>query len=240
MYGFEQSAVKEIYRVGSVNERIGATARRIRLANGWTLEQIADRSGGAFKLAHLGLLERGERRWHAETIEAVAEALGVPPAALLEGGDDDRPPPVPLSTNEARVIHAMRKGGAAALVEVTRELAREDAALQDIAATDAARFAVLAVDQLWAELGRSPSALERLERATRLMEEAEAASVRSTAGLRARLAEVVGDRDDMQVVNYVQSSGLNERIRRKLYDYLGEAAFADLPDDDDEPPAGDA
>lgn len=109
-----------------LNAAIGAAVRRIRKANGWRLLDVAERSGGAFKQAHLGQLEKGERTWNAPGLEAVARALGVSPAQLL----DDAQPwrrggtiSIVLSDVELQVVHALRRHGWAGLSDmVMREL----------------------------------------------------------------------------------------------------------------------
>lgn len=62
---------------------LGATVRRLRRERGMTQEALA----GATELHanHVGGLERGERNVTMATLLRVAAALGVPPAALLEG-----------------------------------------------------------------------------------------------------------------------------------------------------------
>lgn len=111
--------------MSGLNEQIGRTVRKIRQANGWRQEDVAERSGGRFKASHLGLLERGERTWNAETIQAVAEALGVPAATLLED-DEGKPAPMALSEMERLLTMAWRHRGASGVREVADDLSAID------------------------------------------------------------------------------------------------------------------
>ena len=55
--------------------------REWRLYRGLTLEQLADRID--MTASHLSMLERGQRSYMQETLEAVAHALQTEPASLL-------------------------------------------------------------------------------------------------------------------------------------------------------------
>jgi transcriptional regulator with XRE-family HTH domain len=66
---------------------LGRRLREARLAAGLTQAEVA---GDATSVPNLSRIERGERRPRPELLAALADALGVPVAALL----DDAPPPV--------------------------------------------------------------------------------------------------------------------------------------------------
>ena len=71
--------------VGELQRRLGANLRAERLARGLSQEAFADVLG--VHRTYMGGLERGERNVTLQTIERLAERLGVDPAGLLE----DRP-----------------------------------------------------------------------------------------------------------------------------------------------------
>ena len=62
--------------------QFGATVRRLRLAAGLTQEQLGERC--KMDLSAVSRLERGGRNPRLDTMVRLAEALGVPPAALLQ------------------------------------------------------------------------------------------------------------------------------------------------------------
>ncbi len=61
--------------------KLGARIRRLRVARGWTQEQLAERAGVHYK--YLGDVERGMRNPALFNIARIARALGVPVAALF-------------------------------------------------------------------------------------------------------------------------------------------------------------
>jgi transcriptional regulator with XRE-family HTH domain len=70
--------------VGELQRRLGDNLRRERLARGLSQEAFADILG--VHRTYMGGLERGERNVTLQTIERLAERLGVDPARLLSGG----------------------------------------------------------------------------------------------------------------------------------------------------------
>jgi transcriptional regulator with XRE-family HTH domain len=67
----------------TVAERFGQNLARLRGRSGVTQEEVAWRA--SLHRTEIGLLERGGRIPRIDTLAKLAGALGVPPAALLEG-----------------------------------------------------------------------------------------------------------------------------------------------------------
>jgi transcriptional regulator with XRE-family HTH domain len=61
--------------------RFAANVRRLRSKKKLSQKALADRIG--ISVSYVSMLERGQRSPPLETIEKMAKALGVPPAALL-------------------------------------------------------------------------------------------------------------------------------------------------------------
>jgi transcriptional regulator with XRE-family HTH domain len=66
---------------GDLQRRLGRNLRRHRAAAGLSQEAFADLLG--IHRTYMGGLERGERNVTLQTVERVAERLGIEPAALL-------------------------------------------------------------------------------------------------------------------------------------------------------------
>ncbi|MCL5942888.1 MAG: helix-turn-helix domain-containing protein [Actinobacteria bacterium] len=60
---------------------IGLTVRRLRMEREYTLQALADESGAS--KSYLGDIEKGRKNPTTDVLEAIAEALGVPPRRLL-------------------------------------------------------------------------------------------------------------------------------------------------------------
>jgi len=65
---------------------VGERLRRLRTLNALTQAQLAERAGLAESA--VARAERDETEPHMTTIRKLAEALGVQPRELIEGGDD--------------------------------------------------------------------------------------------------------------------------------------------------------
>ncbi|MHB8644445.1 MAG: helix-turn-helix domain-containing protein [Thermomicrobiales bacterium] len=61
--------------------KLGTRVRELRLARGWTQEQLAERAGIHEKF--LGAVERGERNVTLRNIARIARGLNVPIMALF-------------------------------------------------------------------------------------------------------------------------------------------------------------
>src|SRR5215218_3844983 len=61
--------------VAAVNEQIGARVRQHRTAHGWTLDDLADRSGVSRRM--LITIEHGEGNPSIATLLRISDALGV-------------------------------------------------------------------------------------------------------------------------------------------------------------------
>jgi transcriptional regulator with XRE-family HTH domain len=64
--------------------KFGKVVRRLRVAKGWTQEELADHAN--LHPTYVGGIERGERNVGLENIIKIARALGVSAAALFGGG----------------------------------------------------------------------------------------------------------------------------------------------------------
>lgn len=64
-------------------ERFGANVRAMRLARGWTQEDLAEHSGLA--PVQISRIERGKREVRLTTLIRLVRALDVPPGDLLGG-----------------------------------------------------------------------------------------------------------------------------------------------------------
>lgn len=71
-----------------VDVLVGERLRAARKHRRWTLGDVETVSGGEFKTSVLGAYERGERGVAVSRLLRLAELYGVPPAALLPGGDE--------------------------------------------------------------------------------------------------------------------------------------------------------
>ena len=65
-----------------IREQVGRNVRRYRLEKSWSQEELAFESG--LHQTYLSGIENGTRNPTVTVLKKLADALGVPPAALLE------------------------------------------------------------------------------------------------------------------------------------------------------------
>lgn len=75
----------------SYTNEVGDRLRRVRAAQGWSLQDVERRSEGRWKAAVIGSYERGDRNISASRLIELAEFYGVAPAEVLPG---ESAPPV--------------------------------------------------------------------------------------------------------------------------------------------------
>lgn len=80
------SVPKFMDKKGALNRRVGANLRRIRTAQGVSQEAYALVLG--WDRACVGGLERGERNLTLDTLEELAEPVGVNPVEMLHQAED--------------------------------------------------------------------------------------------------------------------------------------------------------
>jgi len=66
-------------------EAIGVRVKALRDEHGWSQERLARETGGAVTTSTVGRVERGLHKPHLDTLDALAEALGVTASSLLGG-----------------------------------------------------------------------------------------------------------------------------------------------------------
>ena len=99
----------------AVNEQIGARIRQHRTARGWTLDDLADRSGVSRRM--LITIEHGEGNPSIATLLRISDALGVGLPVLV---DVERPSALTLTAaGQAPVLWRGPLGGQALLVAGT-------------------------------------------------------------------------------------------------------------------------
>lgn len=69
-----------------ISERFGVAVRKVRVSQGISQEELADRAG--LHRTYLGDVERGVRNITLVSAEKIAAALGVRLSALLECADE--------------------------------------------------------------------------------------------------------------------------------------------------------
>jgi transcriptional regulator with XRE-family HTH domain len=101
--------------VVAVNEQIGARVRQHRTAHGWTLDDLADRSGVSRRM--LITIEHGEGNPSIATLLRISDALGIGLPVLV---DVERPRAVTVTAaGQAPVLWRGPHGGRALLVAGT-------------------------------------------------------------------------------------------------------------------------
>ncbi len=72
-------------------ELVGDRLRRLRQAAGLSLQDVCDRSGGAFVVSTLSAYEHGKRSLGLERLVELADIYGVSPMTLLDVEEPDEP-----------------------------------------------------------------------------------------------------------------------------------------------------
>jgi transcriptional regulator with XRE-family HTH domain len=102
-------------QAGTVNELIGERVRRHRAERGWTLDELADRSGVSRRMVIT--IEHGEGNPSIATLLRISDALGVGLPVLV---DVERPREVTVTAaGQAPVLWRGPRGGQALLVAGT-------------------------------------------------------------------------------------------------------------------------
>lgn len=108
---------------------VAQQVRRLRLARGWSQEQLAEAAG--ISRDALSRIERGDRAARLDTLDALATALGVDLPGLIAGGRQvPRPPrggePKPNAIEASALNHLRRMDpkAAAMMVRVLALVAR--------------------------------------------------------------------------------------------------------------------
>jgi transcriptional regulator with XRE-family HTH domain len=70
-------------RASNITDRFGARVRQLRLAMGLSQEAFADRCG--LDRTYVSGIERGKRNISLRNVEAIARAIGVSVARLMDG-----------------------------------------------------------------------------------------------------------------------------------------------------------
>jgi transcriptional regulator with XRE-family HTH domain len=103
-------------QAGAVNELIGERVRRRRTERGWTLDELADRSGVSRRMVIT--IEHGEGNPSIATLLRISDALGVGLPVLV---DVERPSEVTTTAaGQAPVLWRGPRGGRALLVAGTQ------------------------------------------------------------------------------------------------------------------------
>ena len=103
-------------QAGAVNEQIGKRVRRSRTARGWTLDELADRSGVSRRM--LISIEHGKGNPSIATLLRISDALGVGLPVLV---DVEHPRVLTITpAGQAPVLWRGPRGGQALLVAGTK------------------------------------------------------------------------------------------------------------------------
>lgn len=94
----------------SYAEDVGARLRRVRVQQGWSLQDVERRSEGNWKAAVVGSYERGDRNISASRLIELAEFYGVSPSEILPA--DDGPRPMDRSTGIVVDLRRLTDAGA--------------------------------------------------------------------------------------------------------------------------------
>lgn len=92
----------------SYAEEVGARLRKVRVRQGWSLQDVERQSQGVWKAAVVGSYERGDRNITASRLVELAEFYRVPPSEVLP--PDDRPRPAARSTGIVLDLQRLGQG----------------------------------------------------------------------------------------------------------------------------------
>lgn len=92
--------------MGSTRAPFGKQVRHLRLARGWTQQQLADRCGRHW--TYIGGIERGERNITLDVIEDLARALDVPVPELF--GSSGHPIEADFNASSWDILSAIQNG----------------------------------------------------------------------------------------------------------------------------------
>jgi len=116
MHYMEQSESEMRAGAGDIAQAIGGRVRQGRTSRGWTLDQLADRSGVSRRM--LVSIEHGAANPSIATLLRISDALGIGLPALV---DMDRPPRLRVHrAGTAPVLWRGKLGGQAVLVAGTQ------------------------------------------------------------------------------------------------------------------------
>lgn len=146
--------------MADLNATIGAVVREMRQGGGAMLGTVAAATNGAVALSTLSLLERGDKRWNADNVAAVAAGLGMSVADLLRAVaarlDDEDGVTRPSQDDAARMFDTLLTHGWAGLrIIVVRESNR--------AALERTAPATLALERTWEHAAELQSILNPKE-----------------------------------------------------------------------------
>jgi transcriptional regulator with XRE-family HTH domain len=100
-----------------VSRAIGRRVRAARISSGWTLDQLAARSGVSRRM--LVNVEQGSTNPSIATLLRLSDALGIGLPALVDTGDDGRDPVVIHREGSVAPVWTSGSGGSATLVAGT-------------------------------------------------------------------------------------------------------------------------
>lgn len=90
-------------------EDVGSRLRRVRVQQGWSLQDVERRSDGNWKAAVVGSYERGDRNISASRLIELAEFYGVSASEILP--TDDHPRPADRTTGIVVDLHRLASAG---------------------------------------------------------------------------------------------------------------------------------
>jgi transcriptional regulator with XRE-family HTH domain len=89
----DQGAAGDDVDSGTYTREVGERLRRVRIARGWSLQDVERESEGRWKAAVVGSYERGDRNISATKLLELAAYYGVSPVEVLPGDAAGRSAP---------------------------------------------------------------------------------------------------------------------------------------------------